>query len=150
MRFSLPSRKLSLEVTKSARGSHQMDGWSWELARRTWAPAAAVGGTIALVKNGDLITLDADKGLIQLEVTSEKIKRWRAAWKPRSPRYKGGVLAEYAAHVSSASEGAVLRGSPASRSDIGSGRGGNDWRSGPRRPRWITSYGTHLLDTLRN
>jgi dihydroxyacid dehydratase/phosphogluconate dehydratase len=71
-------------------------------------PEAAVGGTIALVKNGDLITLDADKGLIQLGVTGAEIKRRRASWKPRKPRYKDGVLAEYAAHVSSASEGAVL------------------------------------------
>ena len=49
------------------------------------APEAAVGGTIALVKNGDLITLDADKGLIQLGVTSAEIKRRRTAhWKPRT------------------------------------------------------------------
>ena len=80
--------------------------WGWLVGHV--APEAAVGGTIALVKNGDLITLDADKGLIQLEVTSAEIKRRRAAWKPRRPRYKDGVLAEYAAHVSSASEGAVL------------------------------------------
>jgi dihydroxy-acid dehydratase len=80
--------------------------WGWLVGHV--APEAAVGGTIALVKNGDLITLDADKGLIQLEVTSAEIKRRRTAWKPRRPRYKDGVLAEYAAHVSSASEGAVL------------------------------------------
>ena len=80
--------------------------WGWLVGHV--APEAAVGGTIALVKNGDLITLDAEKGLIQLEVTSAEIKRRRAAWKPRRPRYKDGVLAEYAAHVSSASEGAVL------------------------------------------
>jgi dihydroxy-acid dehydratase len=72
------------------------------------SPEAAVGGTIALVKNGDPITLDADKGLIQLGVTGAEIKRRRASWKPWKPRYKDGVLAEYAAHVSSASEGAIL------------------------------------------
>jgi dihydroxy-acid dehydratase len=80
--------------------------WGWLVGHV--APEAAVGGTIGLVKNGDLITLDANKGLIQLEVTSVEIKRRRAAWKPRKPRYNDGVLAEYAAHVSSASEGAVL------------------------------------------
>ena len=80
--------------------------WGWLVGHVT--PEAAVGGTIALVKNGDLITLDSDKGLIQLGVTGAEIKRRRASWKPRKPRYKDGVLAEYAAHVSSASEGAVL------------------------------------------
>ena len=80
--------------------------WGWLVGHVT--PEAAVGGTIALVKNGDLIILDADKGLIQLGVTGAEIKRRRASWKPRKPRYKDGVLAEYAAHVSSASEGAVL------------------------------------------
>jgi dihydroxy-acid dehydratase len=80
--------------------------WGWLVGHVT--PEAAVGGTIALVRNGDSITLDADKGLIQLNVTNAEIKRRRAAWKPRKPRYKDGILAEYAAHVSSASEGAVL------------------------------------------
>ena len=78
------------------------------LARRACDPEAAVGGTIAVVKNGDIVTLDADKGLIQLRVTDAEIKRRRAAWKPRKSRYKDGILAEYAARVSSASEGAVL------------------------------------------
>ena len=80
--------------------------WGWLVGHVT--PEAAVGGTIALVRNGDSITLDADKGLIQLNVTDAEIKRRRAAWEPRKPRFKDGILAEYAAHVSSASEGAVL------------------------------------------
>jgi dihydroxy-acid dehydratase len=80
--------------------------WGWLVGHIT--PEAAVGGTIALVKNRDLITLDADKGLIQLGVTGGEIKRRRAAWNPRKSRYKDGVLAEYAVRVSSASEGAVL------------------------------------------
>jgi dihydroxy-acid dehydratase len=80
--------------------------WGWLVGHVT--PEAAVGGTIALVKNGDLITLDADKGRIRLRVADAELKRRRAAWKPRRPRYKDGVLAEYAAHVSSASEGAIL------------------------------------------
>jgi len=80
--------------------------WGWLVGHVT--PEAAVGGTIALVRNGDSITLDADKGLIQLNVIDAEIKRRRAAWEPRKLRYKDGILAEYAAHVSSASEGAVL------------------------------------------
>jgi dihydroxy-acid dehydratase len=86
----------------------RFSGGSWGWLVGHVAPEAAVGGTIALVKNGDSITLDADKSLIQLNVTSAEIKLRRSAWKPRNPRYKDGILAEYAAHVSSASEGAVL------------------------------------------
>ena len=52
--------------------------WGWLVGHVT--PEAAVGGTIALVKNGDTITLDADKGLIKLRVTDAEIKRRRAAW----------------------------------------------------------------------
>src|SRR5580704_9977480 len=58
--------------------------WGWLVGHVS--PEAAVGGTIALVKNGDLITLDADKGLIQLGVTGAEIKRRRASWKPRKPQ----------------------------------------------------------------
>jgi dihydroxy-acid dehydratase len=86
----------------------RFSGGSWGWLVGHVAPEAAVGGTIALVKNGDSITLESDKGLIQLNVTSAEIKLRRSAWKPRNPRYKDGILAEYAAHVSSASEGAVL------------------------------------------
>jgi len=86
----------------------RFSGGSWGWLVGHVAPEAAVGGTIALVKNGDSITLDAEKGLIQINITSAEIKLRRSAWKPRNPRYKDGILAEYAAHVSSASEGAVL------------------------------------------
>ncbi|MEF3275990.1 MAG: dihydroxy-acid dehydratase [Chloroflexus sp.] len=71
------------------------------------APEAAVGGTIALVEEGDSITIDADARLLQLNVSDEELARRRAAWKPRPPRYKSGVLAKYAKLVSSASLGAV-------------------------------------------
>ncbi|MFW5454097.1 dihydroxy-acid dehydratase [Thioalkalivibrio sulfidiphilus] len=71
------------------------------------APEAAVGGTIALVEEGDSITLDAERRLLQLNVPDEEIARRRARWKPRPPRYTRGVLAKYERSVSSASRGAV-------------------------------------------
>ena len=71
------------------------------------APEAAVGGLIALVKEGDSITIDGHQRLLQLNVPEDEIARRRAAWKPPAPRYTRGVLAKYAAQVSSASVGAV-------------------------------------------
>jgi dihydroxy-acid dehydratase len=71
------------------------------------APEAAVGGTIALVQEGDAITIDADRRLLQLEVSDAVLARRRAGWKPPAPRYTAGVLHKYAKLVSSASLGAV-------------------------------------------
>ncbi len=71
------------------------------------APEAAVGGTIALVEEGDSITIDADARLLQLNVAASELARRRAAWQPPSPRYPRGVLAKYARQVSSSSRGAV-------------------------------------------
>jgi dihydroxy-acid dehydratase len=71
------------------------------------APEAQVGGLIALVKEGDSITIDARKQLLQLNVSNGEIARRRALWKAPAPRYTHGVLAKYAAQVSSASIGAV-------------------------------------------
>ena len=71
------------------------------------APVAAVGGPIALVHEGDTITIDSEHNLIQLEVADDELARRRAAWTPPAPRYKRGVLAKYAKQVSSASVGAV-------------------------------------------
>jgi dihydroxy-acid dehydratase len=65
------------------------------------------GGPIALVKNGDMITIDAEKRLVTLEVPSAELKQRKKAWKKPAPRYTRGVLAKYAAHVTSASLGAV-------------------------------------------
>jgi dihydroxy-acid dehydratase len=74
------------------------------------APEAAVGGTIALVQEGDRVTIDADKRLLQLEVDDAELAKRRAAWKPRPPRYTSGVLHKYARLVGSAAEGAVTDG----------------------------------------
>ncbi|HXG23230.1 MAG TPA: dihydroxy-acid dehydratase [Chthonomonadales bacterium] len=71
------------------------------------APEAAVGGNIALVQEGDSITIDAEKRLLQLNVPEEELERRRATWQPPAPRYRRGVLAKYAKLVSSASLGAV-------------------------------------------
>lgn len=71
------------------------------------APEAAVGGTIALVQEGDLITIDADQNLLQLNVPDDELERRRAAWTPPHPRYRRGILAKYAKLVSTSSRGAV-------------------------------------------
>ena len=71
------------------------------------SPEAAVGGNIALVENGDSITIDAEARLLRLNVAEEVLARRRAAWVPPLPRYKRGVLAKYAQLVSSSSLGAV-------------------------------------------
>jgi dihydroxy-acid dehydratase len=71
------------------------------------APEAQVGGLIALVHEGDSITINADKRLLQLNVPESEIARRRAAWTPPKPRYTRGVLAKYAAQVSTSSLGAV-------------------------------------------
>jgi dihydroxy-acid dehydratase len=71
------------------------------------APEAAVGGTIALVEEGDSITIDAEARLLQLNVSDDELARRRALWQPPAPRYTRGVLAKYARLVSSSSLGAV-------------------------------------------
>lgn len=71
------------------------------------APEAAVGGAIALVEEGDTITIDAHARLLQLHVSDAELAQRRANWKPHKPRYINGVLAKYAKLVSSSSLGAV-------------------------------------------
>jgi dihydroxy-acid dehydratase len=71
------------------------------------APEAAAGGTIAVVQEGDKITIDAGRRLLQLEVPAADLARRQAAWAPPAPRYTAGVLYKYAKLVSSASLGAV-------------------------------------------
>ncbi len=71
------------------------------------APEAAVGGNIALVEEGDSITVDAEKKLIQLNLSTEELKKRREKWEKPKPKYKSGILGKYARLVSSSSEGAV-------------------------------------------
>ena len=75
------------------------------------APEAALGGPIALVEEGDPIVVDVDRRALDLDVPEAELARRRAAWSPPPPRYRGGVMAKYAALVGSASEGAVTTGS---------------------------------------
>ena len=72
------------------------------------SPEAAVGGTIALVNEGDRIEIDIDTGTLTLLVDDAEIGRRRTAWRAREPRVTSGYLARYAAAVSSAEKGAVL------------------------------------------
>ena len=71
------------------------------------APEAAVGGTIALVHEGDSITIDAERLLIQLNVPDDVLADRKATWNAPAPRYTAGVLAKYAKLVSTSSRGAV-------------------------------------------
>ena len=70
-------------------------------------PEAFCGGPLALVKEGDRITIDASKRILTLGVTTAELAKRRKAWKQPSPRYRRGVLAKYASHVTDASHGAV-------------------------------------------
>ena len=70
-------------------------------------PEAHVGGPIALLRDNDVITIDAINNEINADVSDEEMLARRALWKAPEPRYRRGVLAKYASHVTSASEGAV-------------------------------------------
>ena len=85
----------------------RFSGGTWGMGVGHVAPEAYVGGTIALIQEGDSITIDAHTQLIQLNVSEEEIAKRRAAWKQPKPRYTRGVLAKYARLASSASKGAV-------------------------------------------
>ena len=74
------------------------------------SPEAAVGGPIALVQEGDRITIDAERRRLDLDVPEAELARRRASWKARAPAYTSGVLAKYAKLVSSSSLGAVTDG----------------------------------------
>jgi dihydroxy-acid dehydratase len=86
----------------------RFSGGTWGMVVGHVAPEAYEGGTIALVKEGDSITIDAHQLLLQLNVADEELARRRAAWKAPAPRYTRGVLAKFAKNASSASSGAVL------------------------------------------
>ncbi len=85
----------------------RFSGGTWGMVVGHVAPEAFVGGTIGLIEEGDSVTIDAHKLLIQLNVPDEEIARRRAAWKQPKSRYTRGLLAKYARLASSASKGAV-------------------------------------------
>jgi dihydroxy-acid dehydratase len=88
----------------------RFSGGTWGMVVGHVAPEAFVGGPIALVQEGDSITIDAHKRLIQVNVSDEELARRRAAWKQPSPRYTRGLLAKYTRLVSTASRGAITDG----------------------------------------
>ncbi|OGA19179.1 MAG: dihydroxy-acid dehydratase [Betaproteobacteria bacterium RIFCSPLOWO2_12_FULL_63_13] len=85
----------------------RFSGGTWGMVVGHVAPEAYVGGPIALIEEGDTITIDAQKRLIQLNVSDDQLARRRANWKPPVPRYTRGVLAKYVKLVSTSSRGAV-------------------------------------------
>lgn len=86
----------------------RFSGGTWGMVVGHVAPEAAAGGTIAFVKEGDSITIDAHKLQLQLNVPDAEIDKRRAAWTAPQPRYTRGVQAKFAFNASSASKGAVL------------------------------------------
>jgi dihydroxy-acid dehydratase len=85
----------------------RFSGGTWGMVVGHVAPEAFVGGVIALIHEGDSVTIDAHTLLIQLNVSDEEIAKRRAVWKQPKPRYTRGLLAKYAYLASSASKGAV-------------------------------------------
>ncbi|RQR31178.1 dihydroxy-acid dehydratase [Burkholderia sp. Bp9143] len=85
----------------------RFSGGTWGMVVGHVAPEAFVGGTIALVQEGDSITIDAHRLVLQLNVDDAELARRRAAWKQPAPRYTRGVLAKYAALARPANKGAV-------------------------------------------
>ena len=86
----------------------RFSGGTWGMVVGHVAPEAAAGGTIALVHEGDSITIDAHKLVVALNVPDEEIAKRRAQWKAPAPRYTRGVQAKFVFNASSASKGAVL------------------------------------------
>ncbi|WP_322084535.1 dihydroxy-acid dehydratase [Burkholderia sp. BCC1972] len=85
----------------------RFSGGTWGMVVGHVAPEAFVGGTIALVQEGDSITIDAHRLLLQLNVDDAELARRRAAWQQPAPRYTRGVLAKFAALARPANKGAV-------------------------------------------
>jgi dihydroxy-acid dehydratase len=88
----------------------RFSGGTWGMVVGHVAPEAYVGGTIALVKQGDSITIDAKKRLIRLNVSAKELAARRKKWKAPKPRYTAGLMAKYMRLVSTASKGAITDG----------------------------------------
>jgi len=85
----------------------RFSGGTWGMVVGHVAPEAFVGGNIALIREGDSVTIDAHRLLLQLNVPDDELARRRATWNPPPPRYTKGVLAKFAKLVSTASKGAI-------------------------------------------
>jgi dihydroxy-acid dehydratase len=88
----------------------RFSGGTWGMVVGHIAPEAYVGGTIALVKEGDSITIDAKKHLVRLNVSAKELAARKKKWKQPKPRYTKGVMAKYLRLVSTASKGAITDG----------------------------------------
>jgi dihydroxy-acid dehydratase len=88
----------------------RFSGGTWGMVVGHVSPEAYLGGLIALIHEGDTITIDAHQLILHLHVDEAEIARRRAAWVKPAPRYTRGVLAKFARNASSASLGAVLDG----------------------------------------
>jgi dihydroxy-acid dehydratase len=91
----------------------RFSGGTWGMVVGHVAPEAYVGGNIALVEEGDSITIDAHKLLVELNVTDDELARRRAHWKQPPPRYTRGLMGKYMRLVSTASKGAITDGGSA-------------------------------------
>ena len=85
----------------------RFSGGTWGMVVGHVAPEAFEGGPIAMVKEGDTITIDAHKRLIELHISKKEFAARKKKWKQPKPRYTRGALAKFARQVSSASKGAV-------------------------------------------
>ena len=85
----------------------RFSGGTWGMVVGHVAPEAFEGGPIALVREGDSITIDAVKRLVQLNVPAKELAARRKKWRQPKPRYTRGVLAKYIKLVSTAAKGAV-------------------------------------------
>ena len=81
-------------------------------------PEAAVGGVIGLLKDGDIITIDAERGTLDVDVTAAELAERRKAWQPRTTDYRSGALWKYAQTVGTAAHGAVTHPGAALESHI--------------------------------
>jgi dihydroxy-acid dehydratase len=88
----------------------RFSGGTWGMVVGHVAPEAFVGGNLALVREGDSITIDSHRLLLQVNVDDAELDRRRAAWKQPAPRYTRGTLAKFAALASTASRGAITDG----------------------------------------
>ena len=91
----------------------RFSGGTWGMVVGHVAPEAYVGGTIALVEEGDSITIDAHRLLVQLNVADDELARRRSQWKQPPPRYTRGLMGKYMRLVSTASKGAITDGGTA-------------------------------------
>ncbi len=88
----------------------RFSGGTWGMVVGHVAPEAYVGGAIALVREGEMISIDSERRLLQLHVSDQELAQRRAQWSAPAPRYTRGVLAKFATLVSSASRGAITDG----------------------------------------